>query len=326
MSSHSDCSPSSLSRRDACSASCFEESKLPEQDDDHSRRGTRLHRLMELMLVGALNLANLPAADAAAVQEAWRMAGLALGDDLLPDGRTANGGLWFSEKRLVAQSTAAQGYNDWGTVDLVVVYPAEKRCVVLDWKFGGHMIDHPKFNLQLQDYMVMVWEWLEEEYAGGASFTMELTYIQPAASEKYNWNPWAFEPSERYRIAARIREIRERAYGDSRNYVVGPQCDFCKAARAGTCWARNQLFAGLVGIIGLTDASALSSDALGRALDSVQIVKRESERLWDMLRDAVREGKIADGWMVGGSGKQLYRKVTERARISEPIHLQRIES
>ena len=72
MSSHSDCSPSSLERRDGCSASCFEESKLVSKDDKDSRRGTRLHALMVYRLRGRLNLDNLNEDERTAVLDLLR--------------------------------------------------------------------------------------------------------------------------------------------------------------------------------------------------------------------------------------------------------------
>lgn len=314
---HSLCSPSSLERRDQCSASCFEESKLKGTDDENSKRGTRLHKLMEYRLAGKLSLDSLSEDERNAVSKAWEMAEQALGDELFPNGKTLNGGSWISEQCMEAVSTAAPGYKDWGTCDLVVIYEREKRIVLLDWKFGGGLVHHPKWNLQLQDYLCMLWDKF------GYDYSMETTYIQPSAQENYDINPWHFEPNDRHRIVAKIKEIRERAYGNQREYVVGPACDMCEAARQRTCWARHQVFRGILPIVGLQDASGLGPVELGRALDAAEVVRRDGDRIWDMLKKAVFGGSIADGWMHSPTGNRLYRKVTERNRVSQPIHLRK---
>lgn len=316
---HSLCSPSSLERRDQCSASCFEESKLKGTDDENSKRGTRLHKLMEYRLVGKLSLDSLSEDERTAVSRAWEMAEQALGDELLPDGTTANGGRWISEQCMEAVSTAAPGYKDWGTCDLVVIYEREKRIVLLDWKFGGGLIHHPKWNLQLQDYLCMLWDKF------GYDYTMETTYIQPAAQENYDINPWHFEPNDRHRIVAKIKEIRERAYGNQREYVVGPACDMCEAAKQRTCWARHQVFRGILPIVGLQDASGLGPIELGRALDAAEVVRRDGDRIWDMLKASVIGGSPVDGWKHSPTGNRLYRKVAERNRVSQPMHLRKPE-
>lgn len=319
---HTLCSPSSLKRRDLCSASCFEESGLESSEDENSRRGTRLHKLMEYLLKGRIHKDRIPKDEWEAISKAKEMAELALGDELLPDGTTANGGIWYAEVLLWSKTTAASGYTDKGTCDLLVVYEREKRAVVLDWKFGGALIDHPKWNPQLQCYVADAWDYLAEKYGRSAfEFTIETTYIQPAAVDGYDLNPWSFGPEDRSRLAAKIREIRERAYGENRSYVVGPACDQCEAAKRGTCWARKQVFAGLVGIAGLSSMDSLTPEALGRAIDAIDVSCKESERLWTMAKDAMRSGMLADGWKVSSAANRIYRTLSERSRISEPNHL-----
>ena len=322
MSSHSDCSPSSLERRDGCSASCFEESKLVSKDDEAAKRGTRLHKLMEWHLKRRVNLDNLNEDERTNISKAFEMAEMALGDEILPDGTTANGGVWHAEVKLLSKSTAAAGHNDWGTCDLLVVYRCEKRAVVLDWKFGGGLIHHPKWNLQLQCYIADAWDWLAEKFGPEAyEFVMETTYIQPAAAEKYEWNPWVFEPDERHRIVAKIRAVRERAYSGVREYVVGPACDMCEAKKQGTCWARQQMLKELLPLAGIQSTEALDPVALGRAIDAAEVVRQEADRIWDLLKASVSMGQNVDGWLFSEKGNRLYRKVTDRTRISEPFHL-----
>ena len=315
MGEHSYCSPSSLKRRSLCSASCREEAGIEEDgDDENSARGIRLHKLMEYMAKGRLNLDSLSEDERSAVSKAWKMALNFLGDEILPDGTTANGGRWFCEVRMDALTSSANGWRDWGTADLVVIYEREKRIVILDWKFGGAMIDHPQFNLQLKDYAIMAWDKF------GWGFSIEVGYIQPASSEMYECQPWVWTPEDGHRIAASIKEIRERSYGNDVEYVVGPACDQCAAAKKGTCWARQQVFGRINMLAGLTEASRLDPVALGRAIDAAQVIHTESDRLWKLLKsEAMKRG--ADGWVAKPEQNRIYRTVSKRDRISHPDHL-----
>ena len=316
MGEHSRCSPSSLKRRSLCPASCREEEGLPEIDDDFSARGTRLHKLMEYRLKGRLRMDSLNDDERTNVEKALEMALEFLGDDILPDGTTANGGEWFCEVRMDALTSGHPGYRDWGTVDLVVVYAREKRMAILDWKFGGAMIDAPRFNYQLKDYSVMAWDkW-------GWGFTIEVGYIQPAAAEKYDCQPWVWTPDDGHRIQAELRAVRARAYDNDAEYVVGPACDQCSARKHGTCWARHQVFGKINMLAGLSDASQLDPVALGGAIDAVQVIKSEADRLWDLLKEQASKSP-ADGWIFKPDCNRLYRTVAERNRISLPIHLRR---
>lgn len=316
MSEHSWCSPSSLKRRSLCSASCREEAGLPELDDEFSARGIRLHKLMEYRLKGRLNMDSLNDDERTNVSKAFEMAENFLGDEILLDGSTANGGRWLCEVRMDAISSAAQAFKDWGTCDLIVVYERERRLVVLDWKFGGAMIDHPQFNYQLKDYAVMAWDKL------GWGYQIETGYIQPAAAEKYECQPWVWTPEDGHRIAAEIRAIRERAYCENGEYVVGPACDQCNAKKNGTCWAREQVFGRVNMLAGLSDASQLDPVALGRAIDTTQVIKVEADRLWEMLKEQAMKSET-DGWIAKPEVNRLYRTVSKRDRISLPIHLRR---
>ena len=318
MSEHSWCSPSSLKRRDLCSASCREEGGLPELDDEFSARGVRLHKLMEYRCKGRLNMDSLSEDERANVTKAFSMAEEFLGDEILPDGSTLNGGRWFCEVRMDAVSSAAKGFRDWGTSDLIVIYEAEKRMVILDWKFGGAMIDSPPFNLQLQDYAVMAWD----KY--GWDYTIEIGYIQPAAADKYSCIPWAWTAEDGARFAARIKAIRERSYGEHGEYVVGPACDQCNGRKHGTCWARAQVFGRINMLVGLTDASGLDPMALGGAIDTAKVIKKEADRLCEMLKEqAFKTG--ADGWLAKPGQNQLYRTTSKRDRISHPDHLRKVD-
>lgn len=293
MSEHSWCGSSSLSKRDKCSASCAEESAVEKDfDTDESDRGTRLHSIMEKMAAGRIRINRLPKEERKAVKDAWEMLHEALGDELLPDGTTANGGLWYSEKRLECRSTAADGYNDWGTVDLIVLYPLEKRAFIADYKFGGAMIDAPVFNLQLQDYSCNLWDCAE--LGVDHSWCVEVVYIQPAARSAYSLQPHHFEPEELARIADKIKGIRTRAYSGRDDYRVGPACQFCRAKSS--CWARNAFLAQFSATSAISTLEGKTPIEIGEILSVVKVVKSDATRIYGMVKDAMKNGLKIPGY------------------------------
>ena len=291
MAEHSRCSSSSLKRRSLCSASCHEESLVEsDHDTDESDRGTRLHLWMEKLNKSHIKLDRIPAEDAQPVKDCLEMQLEALGDDLLPDGTTVNGGEWFVEKRLECLSTAAPGYHDWGTVDLIVIYRREKRAFIGDYKFGGALIDHPVWNLQLQDYACNLWDLL------GHDWCIEVSYFQPSARANYDYQPWHFSPEDLRDIAAKIRKIRESSYGDDKTYRVGPACQFCKASAEGTCWARGAFLAQFQAGSPLASIENLSPVELGEVLSVVKVAAKESERIYQMIRSHMAAGNSIPGY------------------------------
>ena len=230
---HSLCSSSSLSRRELCPASLAEESLIDSFDTKESSEGTRRHKYAERFLKFEITEEEIPEADRAIVMSAVEMLFEALGDEFLPDGTTANGGRYFIEKRVQCTSTAAWNRNDWGTIDVLVIYKSEKRAFIGDFKFGGAFVPHPRWNRQLQDYSCNVWDKL------GHDWCIETSYFQPFARGMYNHQPWHFAPDDLHRISLELKRIRDNSYMPSAEYRVGPACQFCKASMTGTCWARG---------------------------------------------------------------------------------------
>ena len=293
MSEHSLCGSSSLKKRSKCSASCFEES-LTESDNSSSAsdRGTRLHHLMEKWAYGELRMDKLPADEVAVLNGCIEMLSEALGDDLHPDGFTLNGGEWFVEKRLECVSTAATCRNDWGTVDLIVLYRKEKRAFIADYKFGGALIDHPLWNTQLQDYACNLWD--SKELGLDHSWCVEVTYIQPAARGSYNVQPHHFEPTDLHEIAERLKRIREVCYSDQTTYRVGGACQFCSGRR--TCWARRAFLCQFVAQDAITDLDAKTPIELGEILSVAKVAKAEAQRIYDAVKAKMRDGTVIPGF------------------------------
>lgn len=316
---HSECGPSQLQKADLCAASPFEESRLTSSIEmDYSKDGTKQHKIMERLLNGEMTLPEVPDKYSVNVRSAVEMFLSCLQDTVLADGTTSLGGIWHAEMQLPCLSTSVFGKKDVGTIDFHVVYPEQKRIFMLDWKFGGAMVHHPKWNLQLQDYVSCLWD----KY--GYDYTVECTYIQPQARDKYDMQPWSFEPSDRDWIVRRIMKIREKVYGPDLEYCVGPACQFCKARMAGTCWAHHfwpsQFFAGSP--VSEEEISKMDEARLSEVLDVVRCVSVEAKRITNSIRSRLREEEIAlDHWKYDHGTNRITAKADYQGRITRPIKI-----
>jgi len=316
---HSDCGPSQLQKASLCSAAPFEESLLrPDIDTEESRDGTKQHKIMDSLIRGKMVIQEVPEKYEANIRAAIEMFLEASQDTLLDNGQTQGGGSWFSEMQLPCVSTSVLGHIEVGTIDLHIVYPEQKRIALFDWKFGGSLVHHPMWNMQLQDYASSLWD----KY--GFDFSIEVAYIQPQAREKYNMQPWVFEPGDRLAIVERIRSIREKVYGCEIEYSVGPACQFCKAKLAGTCWARqswpSQFFAGDP----VSDEKIMRMDPneLGRTLDIVRCVSVEAKRITNVIRERLRNEEIVvDHWAFDRKSDRITVKADYAGRVTRPIKI-----
>ena len=320
MTAHSLCGSSSLKKRSKCSASCFEESRFTEDHStEDSDRGTRLHTIMEHLAHGSIKLDRLPKEEAEPCQMAWEMLYEALADDLLPDGMTVNGGIWRTEMRLECQSTAADGRNDWGTVDLIVLYPREKRAFIADYKFGGALIDHPLWNLQLQDYACNLWD--ASELGVDHDWCVEVTYIQPSARGAYNVQPHHFAPEDLGVIAGRLRAIRNRAYAEFNEYRVGQACQFCRAKKS--CWARSAFLSQFVAFDPLLDLDGKTPLELGEILSVVKVAEAESKRIYGLVKEMMKGGTEIPGYSYNAEVNRISGSPNLRGMKPPEIHIKR---
>lgn len=316
---HSECGPSQLQKADLCSASPFEESRLNSSIEmDYSKEGTKQHKIMERILNGEMTLPEVPDKYSKNIRSAVEMFLSCFQDTILTDGTTSFGGFWHTEMQLPCTSTSVFGKSDVGTIDFHCVYPEQKRIFMLDWKFGGAMVHHPKWNLQLQDYVSCLWD----KY--GFDYTIESAYIQPQARDKYDMQPWAFEPSDREWIVRRIRKIREKVYGPDLEYCVGPACQFCKARLAGTCWAHHfwaaQFFAGSP--VSEEEIKKMDDERMSEVLDVVRCVSVEAKRITNSIRLRLREEDISlSHWKYDRDTNRITAKADYQGRITHPVKI-----
>ena len=295
---HSLCSPSAMKRRDLCPGSLAEEAPLESVDTKFSADGTGYHHEMDDYLnsdmTGSL---SLPA------RVSLEMLQEAIGDTLLPGGMTACGGKYVTEMRFDIISASHIYYKDFANVDLVIIYESELRAVVVDWKFGGMLVDHPAFNHQLKDYCVAVWDELGHDYC------IETTYIQPKARGLYAVQPWHFSPEDLITIALQLKAIRDRAYANLGEYFVGRPCAMCKAATQGTCQARQNML-GRFSVSQVEYDQSMNSKQMGNLLEASLACIKQAEIIKDKIKSYMLAGNKVDNYILAGTNNRLTRQVT----------------
>lgn len=204
-------------------------------------------------------------------------------------GRTKNGGTWYAE--ITLDVTAEGEAKDCGTPDLFIVYP--ERIILIDWKFGASFVDHPKWNLQLQDYACSIWGFTQ------IAVPIEPIIIQPS-SGSYSHNPWIYEVADREVFIDRLSRIRRNSFHPDAPLVVGPACQFCKGREI--CSAR----ATVAGEIALDrEPKHATPEEINMTLWHLKTLKTQAESRIQKLKELIEAGAIAaKGWSIvqfGGS-------------------------
>lgn len=295
---HSICSPSSMKRRDLCSASLKEEHHLLGKHTKYSEEGEELHEEMATYLQSDMTgELSLPARIALDMLEE------AICDKLLPGGVTECGGKFVVEHRFDIVSASHNNYYDFANIDLVIIYEQELRAIVADWKFGGMLVDHPAFNHQLKDYSVAVWDELGHDYC------IETTYVQPKARGLYSVQPWHFSPDDLIEVALQLKAIRDRAYGPDSAYHVGRPCAMCKASIEGTCPARENML-GRFSSSTINGVSHLDSKQKGNLLEAALACIKQAEIIKEKIKASMLAGEKVDNYIIAGTNNRLTRQVT----------------
>lgn len=276
---------------------------------------------MEKILHGTLRFDLLPEADRKACKAAYEMAEFALGDEIKKGGKTLNGGEWFTEVRLPCVSSAADGYEDWGTVDLIVLYRREMRAVILDWKFGASLVDAPLFNYQLKDYAVNLRD--SGQYGVNMDWIIELGYIQPAAREMYNFQPASLSPEDLDLAATENKAVRTRAYLEHDEYRIGQHCQFCKAKAAGTCWARGAFLSQFVAGQPIDSLDGMSPVQIGEVMSTVKVVASEAKRVQELVRSAMAGGLAIPGFTYNPTVNRISGSPSSRGMKAPDISIRR---
>ena len=296
---HTPNGPSSLRKRALCPASLREEHGLTDEKEDGYRdSGIVCHTAMECLIEGQ-PLPDLDSEEYAMVKLAIERANLALGGDvILPGtGTTRNGGIVLCEVGFDCLPYSMPGFPEVGTLDLAVWYKGS-HILLLDWKFGGSFVDHPKWNYQMHGYILGLWEKLER-------VPVHVAIVQPQAGQ-YDLNPWIMSPDEEPVMLARLRRIVENAYHPEATHHVGQACKFCKAKEASTCPARH---AALASIAGLPEDwkelyASMDSTERARMITAARTAEAVAGQVIEFAKTKIRTtGEVPRGWSATPAGK-----------------------
>lgn len=286
---HTDNGPSTLWRRWLCPGSLrIEKNSPPERATKEATSGTICHKAMFDILAGN-KLDPLTEEQTESVRYAieslsaivpWQTGKLAV--DGCATGRTDDGGIWYAERQLDCRLTMGEEC-EVGTIDFYVKYP--DRIVLVDFKFGGKFVDHPRKNFQLWDYALAIQATLPKYVPTIAHI------IQPSTGDN-PMDPWTYDVAEYDTMIDQIQTIRKRARMPDAVLNPGLACQFCRGRR--DCPARTQ-FARTLDV----DFESLTPIERGRALTALKLLNEESKRAMDHCHQLMKEeGVLVNGWYV----------------------------
>lgn len=285
---HTSFGPSSLPRRKGCPGSYREEFGAEKSDTKESSAGTKRHGLIEQILInGKADVEDEKSRAMIAICMKHLEIVLA-GDEILPGGKaTKNGGKVFVEYHM--DHLPYSVYTDeHGTCDLVIVY--DDHIILIDWKMGGHFVDHPAFNLQLKGYSLGLWDRFGHK-------PINVAISQPAVSELYQLQEWVFEPEKYVEFLAELSAIVEGCLVPGAPRRVGGSCIFCSVRHK--CPARAAIYGALgTGFFSLREAyDAADADERGAMISMAKVAIDCAENLIDHARGHIKEtGEIPTGY------------------------------
>lgn len=281
--SHSPASSSSLERLELCPGSLAQSFGI-EGNTDASERGTRLHGYMEELFKTGTITGFISDDDVAVVTDTFdKLLGF-IGDTFNRDGTTAGGGRWYSEVKVKVPSPNA---DEAGTLDLFIDY--EDHGVLIDFKFGGHFVQHPKWNPQMRDYTVGCWDRFGRK-------PIDVAVIQPSAGD-YALNGYTFDPTEYDALRETNYAIRHDAYSAKADALYpGPACTFCAAKN--TCPARQLAFARMAKDSYIETFKSASAYERGEILKMAMVASANADAIKALAREELAAGGEVAGFKI----------------------------
>lgn len=253
--------PSSLFRRELCPGSARLEAQVPDEKNEHSERGDRLHALVATALRARKDpvLDGLDDDDRAAVNVC-----MVYGRGLIAEAEAA-GGVVLIEHKLDLETV---GINKGGTLDIGSVIG--RRFRLADWKFGQVEVAAPRINRQMHAYGIG----LAREFGCTEG---EAAIVQPAAWEAVRSDTFASEDLARWE--ARVSAIVTRTRDPQAPLIPGEHCRYCRARKG--CPARQ------------VQAEAALADRPSSVVERLEMLEPAQRRdFYDRL-------KLAKAWIEG---------------------------
>lgn len=229
---HSTRSPSGAHGWRYCAGKINAERGLPDRVGREAAEGTLFHEAAETCLISGVDPQMLPQGETRIVsghtvafnQEMVDnlLGGLDLLEGLLEPGCIVR----IEEQVRIEPWTLEPG--GFGTSDVIIIYPAKRKIIVFDWKYGKIAVS-PVENDQAILYALGVWDTVAGEIFGWDASDIEVEIIiwQPrvpdGGGEWQTTMEWLLEEGNRIRIdaAATYDEDAPRTPGDK-------QCKYCK--------------------------------------------------------------------------------------------------
>lgn len=292
--------PSSLSRREKCPASMAIEAGLSrDRFDRYSDSGDRCHKAMECYLLGA-QLPDLSDEEYGLVQTAIKhLTQILAGDEIIPGSmKTQSGADLMIEVRFDRLPYSMPGTSECGTCDLSIVYP--DHIVLVDWKFGGSFVDHPKWNRQMQAYALGLWG-----YFPGRE--IHVAIVQPRAGFDHQMEPWIYAPEQRDQFEKELKQIVVDGHNAKDIFCVGQACQFCLGSTMNKCPARLaslNMFASLQHL----KYEEIPEDIKSQVLTAARAAKQSADRILDEARAVIKAtGEVPEGYRASRTSKDNVR-------------------
>lgn len=277
---HTAFGPSSLSKRCRCPGSYHEEYGITPDEREDASEGSALHAIIEAIISG--KEVEVPEKIRWKIEFCLDAISKSLaGDEIIPgEMRTVNGGSVYLEMEMDHLPYSVYT-NEVGTCDFVVVY--DDHIVLLDWKFGGHYVDHPNWNHQMKGYALGLWERF-------GLIPIHVGIVQPSVSDDYQFAPWIYNVEQYVEFNKELGSIVENSLVPNAPRVAGPSCVFCNARK--TCAARTSVYSVYGSGLSIREAFD-AADNEGRS-----ILITQAKIAIDVAEDLIEHAKkrIKEGW------------------------------
>lgn len=277
--------PSSLSRRAVCPGSLAVEAELAtakESFDQDAESGSRCHKAMEHAILRKERV-ELTNEEHKKCLFAWQALTFVLqGDKINDDGKTTKaGGVVYVEQRFERLPYSIGDQDEVGTIDLGINY--QDHFLLMDWKFGGSFVPHPRWNYQFKGYALGIWEEFGVK-------PIHVACVQPDAMSSYQVVPEVYEIEDRFRFQREIDTIMERCHR-SPTLHVGKGCQFCKGAKFMSCPKYREAMGLFAAIPGAWGPVMAGDDQLAKArlLTAAKAAEKGAKRLIAAAKDGILE-------------------------------------
>ena len=297
---HTPNGPSSLSKRERCPASMTVEASLERTKfDKRADSGSRCHKAMECHVMGA-PLPDMSDEEYGLVQIAIdALDRILCGDKIVPGKmETVGGGRIMIEIGLNGLPYSVDGSPEYGTCDLAIVYM--DHILLIDWKFGGAFVDHPKWNRQTQAYALGLWELFPGR-------DIHVAIVKPRAGIEHVVEPWIYECQMYQTFKSELTKIVTDCHENQETYCVGQACQFCLGAMLNACPARLAAL-NMFSTLQELRYEELPEERRSQLLTAARAARASADKLIDEARALIKStGEVPEGYRASRTSKDNVR-------------------